>query len=62
MATLRCLEAERARIAELEGPAEAFVDKGDYVARIKSVPAVRDPDTKRSASQWALAERLRVRD
>ena len=34
----------------------------DYVARIKSVPAVRDPDTKRSASQWALAERLRVRD
>ena len=34
----------------------------DYVARIKSVPAVRDPDTRRSASQWALAERLRVRD
>jgi hypothetical protein len=33
----------------------------NYVARIKSVPAVRGPDTKRSASQWALAERLRVR-
>jgi hypothetical protein len=32
----------------------------DYVGRIASVRAVPDPDTERSARQWALAERIRT--
>lgn len=30
----------------------------DYVARIESVPAIRDPDTERSAINTALAKRI----
>ena len=32
----------------------------DYVARIASVRAIKDPDLERSATQWALAERIRA--
>lgn len=32
----------------------------DYVARIAAVRAIPDPDTERSASQWALAKTIRV--
>jgi hypothetical protein len=32
----------------------------DYVARIASLRAIPDPDTERSASQWALAERIKA--
>ena len=32
----------------------------EYVARIASTQAIPDPDPDRSASQWALAERLGV--
>ncbi len=30
----------------------------DYICRIEAVPALRDPDTERHASQWALAEKV----
>lgn len=30
----------------------------DYVSRIESVQAMRDPDARRSARQWALAQQI----